>query len=114
MIPLLAAAPHLGGAAAPDISPVRIVLALLVCLAVAALVILMLRHRLGRGGPFPILRLWAAPAAEIVIGEVRRVGAHGDIATVRHAGREYLLLVQAGSARLLCERDVAPEDTPKR
>lgn len=97
-----AAATRLGGGGAPDIPVARIVLAFLLCIALAGLAILLLRQR---GAPLAWRRIGEARGA-IEIGEVRRLTLHADIGVVRHAGREYLLLVQAGAASVLHERDV--------
>ena len=96
------AATRLGGGGAPDIPVGRIVLAFLLCVVVAGLAILLLRQR---GAPLAWRRLGEARGA-IEIGEVRRLTLHADVGVVRHAGREYLVLVQAGAASVLRERDV--------
>lgn len=98
-----AAATRLGGGGAPDIPVARIVLAFLLCIAVAALAILLLRQR---GAPLAWRRRLGDAGGAIEIGEVRRLTLHADIGVVRHGGREYLLLVQAGAASVLRERDV--------
>ena len=98
---------RLGGGEELGVSLGRIVGALLVCLLVAGLAVLVLRQRAGKGD----LHLFAAalkarPRALDVV-ETRRLSQHADICLIRHAGREYLLLLMAGSARILSDSSVS-------
>lgn len=105
---LAAGTARLGGGRPLEIPVLRIVLAFAACAVVAALAALLLRRRRGHDG----LRRWmgritpSPRAVEIV--EVRRLSMHADIGVVRHAGREYLLLLQSGDSRLLSDGP-APE-----
>jgi len=97
---LFAAGTHarrLGGGAPIEVPVLRIVAALLLCLMAATLAVLLLRQR--SGGVW-LKRLTPAPRAIDVV-EVRRLGVHADIGLVRHAGAEYLLLLQSGGATIL-------------
>jgi hypothetical protein len=53
-------------------------------------------------------RLNVSPRAVQVV-ETRRLSANADICLVRHRDREYLLLLLAGDARVLSERDAGAE-----
>ena len=107
--PALAGGAGLGGGGDLGVSLGRVVGALLVCIMVAILAALLIRQRSGRTDLRAIFsRLEMRPRAVKVV-ETRRLSAHADICLVRHAGREYLLLLMAGSARILSEAD-ARED----
>jgi hypothetical protein len=100
------AAGRLGGGQPLEVSLGRIVAALVICVVVAVLAVLLLRQRSGRidlRGLFSRLEL-RTRVVEVV--ETRRLSLHGDICVVRHAGREYLLIVMAGSARVLREQAI--------
>lgn len=99
----VAAASGLGGGGAVEVPLLRIVVAFVLCAGVALLAILLLRQRFGRGGSSWPRRM---ATGTIEVCEVRRVTLHADVGVVRHDGREYLLLLQAGASRVLCERDV--------
>lgn len=102
-----AAAARLGGGGAPDVPVMRIVLAFVLCAAIALLAVLLLRQRIGAGRGTAGWWRGVTPATGAVeVQEVRRLTLHADVGVVRHAGREYLLLVQAGNAVVLRERDV--------
>ena len=106
---MTAAAGHLGGGGV-EIPVVRIVVSLIACLVIAVLAILFLRQR----GDTPLRANFAGLSARrgaIDVVEVRRLSLHGDICLVRHDGREYLLLVQAGDSRVLRECDLAVGET---
>lgn len=101
---------HLGGATAPAVPVARITLAFVACVAVAAVAILLIRARLqGRPLRNP-LASFARSNGAIDVREVRRLSMHAELGLVRHAGREYLLLVQASGAMLLRERDVTRDE----
>jgi hypothetical protein len=103
-----ATAGHLGGGGV-EIPVVRIVMSLIACLIIAALAILFLRQRSGRPLRFDFAAL-KARGGLIDVVEVRRLSLHGDVCVVRHDGREYLLLVQAGDSRVLREREIPADD----
>jgi hypothetical protein len=106
------AAGRLGGGAAVDVPVGRIVVAFLICALIAFLAILLIRQRTGRGDLAGLLRRVTPGRGAVEIVEVRRLTMHADIGLVRHDGREYLLVLQAGSNTLLRERDVAPGEDP--
>ena len=104
---LAQAAGRLGGGGGVDVPVARIVTAFVFCAIIAALAILLIRQRSGRGDLAGWLRRVApAGGSAVDVVEVRRLTMHADLGVVRHDGREYLLLVQAGSARVLRERDL--------
>ncbi|MEA3015966.1 MAG: hypothetical protein QOI38_688 [Sphingomonadales bacterium] len=105
--PLFAARPGLGGGEDLGVSLGRIVGALLICTAVAALAILLIRQRSGRidlRAMFARIELRQRP---IQVVETRRLSAHADICLLRHEGRDYLLLLTAGRSQVLHESDSA-------
>jgi hypothetical protein len=89
-----------------DIPIGRIVIAFIFCVMIAFLAILLLRQRMGQGGVPGWLRQVAPGRGAIEIVEVRRMSVHADIGLVRHGGREYLLILQAGGNRILSEGDL--------
>lgn len=101
---------RLGGGAPLEVPVLRILAALALCLMVATLVLLLLRRwgSGGGGGTQWLSRLSPAPRAIDVV-EVRRLGLHADIGLVRHAGAEYLLLLQGGSATVLDTKRAGPD-----
>jgi hypothetical protein len=93
---MLAAAPaRLGGGAALDISLTRIVVALLVCLTLAALAALLLRRSGGR----IVLPLRAD--RRIAVIESRRISPHADLCLLRCDGHDYLILSSAAGQQVL-------------
>lgn len=101
-----AAAQQLGGGNAPDISLVRVFLALFICLIIAFLAILLLRQRHGR--PFPSWFGRQAPRARISVLETRRIGPAADLSLIQCDDDEYLLLVTAGGPAVLRHRPLSP------
>jgi flagellar biosynthesis protein FliO len=107
--PLMASPGRLGGGEPLDVSLGRIVAALLICILIAILAVLLIRQRAGRidlRGLFSRLEL-GPRAIEVV--ETRRLSPHADICLVRYDGREYLLLLLPGRARVLSEKEMAAE-----
>lgn len=109
---LLAAAPalaggRLGGGQPLEVSLGRIVAALVICIIIAVLAALLIRQRSGKIDLHALFgRLQSRPRS-IEVVETRRLSPHADICVVRHSGREYLLLLLAGNARILSEEPVA-------
>ena len=103
-------AAQLGTASAPAIPWVRIVLALLFCVGLAALAILALRHHQGRLRlDFPGKRLpgiVSAPRREIEVIETRRISQHGDVCLLHCRGQSYLFALGPGHALLLDRQPV--------
>lgn len=107
--PALAGGGRLGGGQPLEVSLGRIVSALVVCIIVAVLAALLIRQRGGKLDLYAFFgRLQSRPRA-IEVVETRRLSPNADICVVRHSGREYLLLVLAGDARILREEPVAAE-----
>lgn len=100
-----AAAQRLGGGSAPEVSIVRIVGALIVCLIVAFLAIFYLKHRSG-GSAQPMFRGLIKTNPEIDVREVRRLTVQHSLGLVRHQDQEYLLLLSPGDSLVLSERRV--------
>jgi hypothetical protein len=95
---------RLGGGTGVDIPVGRIVIAFLICIAIAGLAILLIRQRMGKGDLAGWLRRVAPRGGVIEVVEVRRLSMHADIGVVRHDGHEYLLILQVGSTQVLRER----------
>lgn len=112
MIQLLAtggtAAGHLGGGTGLDLPIGRIVVSLLTCLLIAVLAVVFLRQRAGKLDLRTAVARLSSRRVEIEIVEVRRLSPHGDVALIRQADREYLVLIQAGRSTILRERDSPP------
>lgn len=113
---LLAAGPalaagggRLGGGQPLEVSLGRIVAALVICIIIAVLAALLIRQRAGKLDLYALFgRLQSRPRA-IEVVETRRLSPNADICVVRHSGREYLLLLLAGDARILSEQAVAQQ-----
>ena len=101
-----AAAGRLGGGEALGVSLGRIVLALIICLVIAVFAILLLRQKSGRTDLRALFARFEMKPRLIDVVETRRLSPHADICVVRHGGREYLLLLLAGAARILSEEPV--------
>jgi len=105
--PALAAGGRLGGGQPLEVSLGRIVSALVICIIIALLAILLIRQRSGKLDLHAFFgRLQTRPRA-IEVVETRRLSPHADLCVVRHSGREYLLLLLAGNARILSEAPAA-------
>ena len=104
--PLLAQ--QLGGGGAPEVSIVRIAGALFICLALAFLAILYLKHRSGAPIAFRLGRL-VNSQGEIEVVETRRLSVHHQVSLIRHQGRDYLLLLSPGEGLLLHEGKAGSE-----
>lgn len=101
---------RLGGGGELGISLGRILAALLVCLVVAFLAILLIRQKTGKADLAAIFSRLELRSRAIEVVETRRLSPHADVCLVRHAGHEYLLLLQAGNARILREIHSVGED----
>ena len=94
-------AQQLGGGGQVEISWVRLILALVVCLGAAGLAIWLLRQRSTGSGLTQQLRGRFGASARIETIETRRISPHADLCLVRCDGVEYLLVCTAGNAELL-------------
>lgn len=94
-------AQQLGGGGAPDISLVRVFLALLVCLIVAVLAALLIRQRVKGGGSLPLFTRLGSTSSRIRLIETRRVAPQSDVCLVECDGQEYLLLLSPAGASVL-------------
>lgn len=101
-------AQQLGGGGSPDVSIVRIVGALVLCLVMALLAILYLKYRSGAGTP-PFLRRLVQAEPLIDVREVRRLTVQHSISIIRHRGEEYLLLLTPGDGQILARTKVDVE-----
>lgn len=109
--PALAGAGRLGGGQPLEVSLGRIVSALVICIIIAVLAVLLIRQRSGKIDLQALFGRFQVRPRAIEVVETRRLSPHADICLVRNAGREYLLLLLAGNARILREEPVeAPAD----
>ncbi|MEI9851958.1 MAG: hypothetical protein WDN24_15250 [Sphingomonas sp.] len=94
---------RLGGGGALDISLTRVVLALLLCLMLAALAALLLKRGGGRIDLAALRRLAAKLPVErrIQVIETRRISQHADLCLLRCDGEEYLILCSAQQQSVL-------------
>lgn len=107
LTPALAGSGRLGGGAPLEVSLGRIIGALVVCIVVAGFAALLIRQR-GGSAPLPsFLGRAAFRGRAIDVVESRRISQHADVCLLRHDGREYLLLLLAGDARILSEKAFA-------
>ena len=92
--PALASAGRLGGGGTLNISLTRIVMALLLCLMLAALAALLIKRSGGKVDVTALRRLFAKLPVQrrIEIVETRRVSQYADVCLLRCDGREYLIL----------------------
>jgi len=107
------AAQRLGGGTSPEVSLVRVFLALLVCLIVASLAILLVRQRL-RGGRLPIFTRLASTSGRIRLLESRRIAPQTDLCLVEVDGAEHLLLIAPGGTLPLDHRPTASLEPANR
>ncbi|MBX9645221.1 MAG: hypothetical protein K2W91_14130 [Novosphingobium sp.] len=105
-------AQQLGGGGSVEISGVRIVLALIVCLVVLALVLAVLRRKSLPKGLADKLRIGLGANGRIRTIESRRISPHADLCLVRCDDVEYLLVCTVGSVELLERRAAKPENQP--
>lgn len=100
------AAQQLGGGGSPEVSIVRVIGSLLLCLIVAGLAIFYLRLRQGRGVAIPSFARLVQTSPEIDVKEVRRLTVQHSVCLVRHGAREYLIVLSPASVTVLNEQDV--------
>lgn len=103
-------AQQLGGANTPDVSIVRVFLALLVCLIVAVFAVLLLRQKF-QGGSLPLFTKLAARSNRLHLVESRRIAPQSDLCLVRCDNEEYLLLIAPASVSVLAQHPVVGPDT---
>ena len=101
---------HLGGGGGVDVPIGRIILAFLICIAIAVLAVLLIRQRMGKGDLAGWLHRVTPRGGMVEVVEVRRLSMHAEIGVVRHDGHEFLLLIQAGSGQVLRERVLPAEE----
>lgn len=107
-----ARAQQLGGDASADVSFVRVFLALVICLILAALAILLVRQRLGGRGA-PLLPRLTARQGRVAVVETRRLSPQAELALVEFDSTEFLLLIAPGGPLVLKERPVADRAEPE-
>ena len=93
---------HLGGAADPEISLVRILAALVLCIGAAIALALLISKR-GGTGRFGQLAAKLQRPSRLAVIEARRISPHADLCLVRCDGKEYLLVCGTGEIRVLAE-----------
>lgn len=109
--PLPALGQQLGGATDPEISVVRIVAALTLCIAAAFALALLIGKR---GIPS---RFWGSKGlaarlqrrGRVEVIETRRLSAHADLCLVRCDTTEYLLACAQGEVRILAQTALVPD-----
>lgn len=106
LLPAPLLAQQLGGGSAPEVSIVRMLGALFICLLLAFLAILYLKHRSGSPIAFKLGRL-VTTTSEIEVRETRRLTVQHSVSLVRHQGRDYLLLLSPGDSLLLMESEAS-------
>lgn len=112
LAPGAAHAQQLGGGGSVEISGVRIVLALITCLAVFGLVLVVLRRKSLPTGLAEKLRIGLGVNGRIRTIESRRISPHADLCLVRCDDVEYLLVCTASGVELLERRAAKAEDQP--
>lgn len=105
--PTSALARQLGTGAAPEISLIRIGLALLVCIALAIGAAVGLRRWKVGGRPLGLGALASRlkPAGRIELIEVRRISLHAELCLLSCHEREFLVVCGPSGIQLLSERD---------
>ena len=106
-----AAARGLGGGESLGVSLGRIVGALVICIVLAVFAVLLLRQRSGKIDLRALFGRIELRQRAIQVLETRRLSPHGDVCLLRHAGRDYLIVLVAGDCRVLRESE-APEPGP--
>ncbi len=101
--PALAGGARLGGGQPLEVSLGRIVSALVICIIIAVLAVLLIRQRSGKIDLRTFFGRFQVRPRAVEVVETRRLSPNADICLVRHGGREYLLLLLAGDARILSE-----------
>jgi hypothetical protein len=104
--PALAGGGRLGGGQPLEVSLGRIVSALVICIIVTVLAVLLIRQRGGKMDLQAFFGRFQVRPRAVEVVETRRLSQNADICLVRHCGREYLLLLLAGDARILSEQAV--------
>lgn len=108
--PAFASGSRLGGGGALDLSLTRIVISLLLCLAIAASVILILKRngrRANVAGLRALLSKGLPSDQRIMVIESRRISAHADLCLVRCDDVDYVILSSAQQQQLLRQTPVA-------
>lgn len=108
--PVFAAGGRLGGGGGLDLSLTRIVISLLLCLAIAASVILMLKRNGGQlnlDGLRALVAKRGPSTQRITVIETRRISVHADLCLVRCDGIDYLILSSAQTQQLLRQTPAA-------
>lgn len=107
-----ALAQRLGGGGGVEVSLTRILLALLLCLMLAALAVPLLKRLGGRIDLAAIRGLVSLPRVvrRIEVIETRRVSQHADLCLFRCDGREYLVLCASEQQTVL--RESEPGERP--
>lgn len=103
--PAMADAGRLGGGGALNISLTRIVLALILCLMLAAIAALLIKRSGGRVDLTALRRLMVKLPVQrrIEVIETRRVSQYADVCLIRCDGQEYLILCAGQQQTVLRE-----------
>lgn len=109
--PVPALAQKLGGASEPEISFVRILGALVLCIGAAVAMALLISKRglpgksWGEG-----IRAKLRSRSRIMVIEARRISPHADVCLIRCDGKEYLLICGPGDIRVLSEAEASADE----
>lgn len=107
-----ASAQQLAGGSSPDISIIRILMAMIICSAAAFGLVVVLRLQ-RKMPPIPHLNLPGLSFVKVPLIEVleaRRLSPHADISLIRHGNIEYLLLCGASGLQVLNTKVVGSLD----
>lgn len=99
------AAPQIGLHEGPDLNLVRLGAAFLLCCGIAMAAALLMKRFGPRGAAGVRFAGWPRRSSSgLTIVEARRVSVHADVCRLAYDGREYLVVVSAGSTTLLAEK----------
>ncbi|MBN8501787.1 MAG: hypothetical protein J0M19_11610 [Sphingomonadales bacterium] len=102
-----AVAQRLGGADEAGISAVRIIAALVVCLAAAVALIFIVKARGGRRLAAIDFRALTNRSSRIKVVEVRRISSYAEISVIVCDGAEYVILSGPSGQQIIDRRDQA-------
>lgn len=107
MLPGIAYAQRLAGGEAADVSIIRVVAALAVCVAAAFAIIILIRNRMahGRGRSMPGFLSGLKQGRRLAAVEVLRISPQAELALVDCDGVEYLLFYGQSGIEILSRRE---------
>lgn len=105
--PTSALAQRVGQGAEDSVSIIRVIAALIICLAVAFLAILLVRARRGGQSLPRLFNRLSASTSQIAILETRRISIHAEVCRLQYGGEEYLVLIGQSHSRVLSRLSAA-------